>query len=248
MSRPRRDLVSLGAAVVAPLVLAVALLPLRGDVANTDVALVLLLAVAAVAANGFRAAGWIAAVSTAVWFDLFWTEPYGRLTITARADIETAVLLLAVGVAITEIAVRGRRAHHAAIREAGFRSGLLAAAEAVAAGDSPSAVIDRIRQQLVPLLRLEAARFDYGTGRDHPRLEHDGSVTWRGRPVDVDRDGLPTERPVEVLVEAGGGYRGRFLLTASPGSRPSRAERLVAVALADQAGAALAGYQAAHGR
>jgi hypothetical protein len=244
MSEPRRDLVALGAALVAPLVVAAALLPLRGHVANTDVALVLVLVVVAVAANGFRTAGWLAAVSTAVWFDLFWTEPYGRLTITDRADIETAVLLVAVGAAVTEIAVWGRRQHHAAIREAGFRDGLLAAAEAVAAGDSPTTVIDRICEQLVPLLGLEAARFDYGTGRDHPRLQPDGSVVWRGRVIEVERDGLPTERPVEVLVESGGSYRGRFLFTPHPGSRPSRSERLVAVALADQAGAALAGYQA----
>lgn len=243
-----RDLASLGAGLLAPLAVAVVLIPLRGHIANTDVALLMVLAVVGVAATGLRAAGWVAAVSAAVWFDFFWTRPYEQLTITARGDIETFVLLLAVGVAVTEIAVWGRRQRTRADREAGFRTGILAAAEAVATGDSPSAVIDSVSAQLLPLLGLESARFVYGTGRDHPRLEHDGSVTWRGQLVDVEHDGLPQplDRPLELVVESGGAFRGRFLLTPRPDSRPTRTERLVAVALADQAGAALAGYQAVH--
>lgn len=242
-----RDWLALAAAMVAPLMVAVVLLPRRGHLANTDVALILVLAVVAVAANGFRAAGWLAAVSAAVWFDFFWTRPFERLTITSGPDLELFVLLLAVGVAVTEIAVWGRRQHARAGREAGYRAGILAAAEAVAAGDSPTAVIDHVCVELGALLSLESARFDYGTGLDHPRLEHDGSVTWRGRSVDVDRDGLPQAagRPLELLAESGG-YRGRFLLVSRPQARPTRTERLVAVALADQAAAALAGYQAAH--
>jgi K+-sensing histidine kinase KdpD len=244
----RRDVVALLAGLLGPLAVAAALLPLRGHIANTDVALLLVLAVVGVAANGFRPAGWLTAVSVAVWFDFFWTRPYEQLVITARADIETFVLLLAVGVAVTEIAVWGRRQHARASREAGFRAGILAAAEAAATGDSPSAVIERVCAQLVPLLGLESARFVYGTGLDHPRLEHDGSVTWRGQIVDVQRDRLPQppERPLELVVESGGAFRGRFLLTPRQEAHPTRTERLVAVALADQAGAALAGYQAAH--
>lgn len=168
------------------LAVAVILLPLRGRLAGTDVALVLVLAVVAVAANGLRLAGWIAAVSSALWFDFFWTRPHEQLAISARADVETSVLLLALGVAVTETAVWGRHQHLEASREAGFRAGILAAAEAVATGDSPSAVIDRICERLAPLLGLQSCRFDYGTGRDHPRLEHDGSVVWRHKTVDAD--------------------------------------------------------------
>jgi K+-sensing histidine kinase KdpD len=176
-----RDRIALIAALLAPLVVVVVLLPLRGRIAHTDIALVLVLTVVAVAGNGFRIAGWLAAGSAAVWFDVFWTEPHGRLTISSRAGIETAVLLLAVGVAVTEIAVWGRRQHLEASREAGFRAGVLAAAEAVATGDSPSTVIDRICAQLVSLLGLASARFDYGTGRDHPRLEPVCAFAVRGR-------------------------------------------------------------------
>jgi K+-sensing histidine kinase KdpD len=54
-------------------------------------------------------AGLLAAVSSAVWFDFFLTVPYGRFTIDDRADIETTVLLILVGVAVTEICLWGRR-------------------------------------------------------------------------------------------------------------------------------------------
>ena len=56
------------------------------------------------------------------------------------------------------------------------------------------------------VLGLERCRFDYGTGLDHPRLEHDGSVVRRGEALDVDADGLPQDRPTELIVESGGQF------------------------------------------
>jgi len=41
-------------------------------------------------------------------------------------------------------------------------------------------------------------------------------------------------------VESGGLFQGRFLMTPVPGTRPSLEQRLLAVAFADQVGAALA--------
>lgn len=99
--------------------------------------------VVAVAASGHRPAGVLAAVSAAVWFDFFLTVPYEWVTITRRADIETTVLILAVGIAVTEIAVRGRRQHAAAARRAGHLDGISAAARAVAAGTEPQQLIGR---------------------------------------------------------------------------------------------------------
>ena len=142
--RPGRGRAAVAAGVLAPLAVAAVLLPFRDDLANTSVALVLVLVIVGVAATGHRVAGLLAALSTAVWFNFFWTEPYQTLVISSRADVETAVLLLLVGMAVTEIAVWGHRQQAAASREAGFRDGLLAAAEAVATGDTPSAVIDRV--------------------------------------------------------------------------------------------------------
>jgi hypothetical protein len=56
----------------------------------------------------------------------------------------------------------------------------------------------------------------------------------------LDANGLPVSIDTELLVESGGVFQGRFLMTAAPEARPSLEQRLLAVALAGQAGAALA--------
>jgi len=71
-------------------------------------------------------------------------------------------------------------------------------------------------------------------------MAHDGSVTVAHRAWDVEAEGLPQGTDTELLVESGGVFQGRFLMTPSPGARPTLEQRLLAVALADQVGAALA--------
>lgn len=44
-----------------------------------------------------------------MWFDFFLTRPYQRFTITDQADLETAVLLTLIGVAVPESLCGGRR-------------------------------------------------------------------------------------------------------------------------------------------
>ncbi|HEU4947921.1 MAG TPA: DUF4118 domain-containing protein [Kribbella sp.] len=235
----------LAASIVAPLVACGVLVPFRGSVANTNAALLLVLVIVAFAATGLRSAGVLAAVSSAVWFDYFLTEPYGRLTIDDRTDIETTVLLVLVGAAVTEVALWGRRQQARASEQQGYLSGVLSAAGAVAiGGSSPSKLIEQVRRQLVAVLKVDDCRFDYGTGLGCARLRSDGSVTRDGGgAVNVERDGLPTDCEIELLVQSGGGFRGRFLLTASTSVvRPNLEQRLVAIGLADQIGAALAEY------
>jgi K+-sensing histidine kinase KdpD len=232
------------AALAAPLALAAVLVPFRTSFPNTDAALALLLVVVAVAANGYRLAGYLAAVSAAVWFDFFLTRPYEELAITRRADIETTVLLLVIGVAVTELAVWGRRQHSAASRRAGYLDGINAAAQAVAAGGSPSELIEQVSAQLTEVLSLRSCRFQFGVaGLGKPaRLLHSGQITVGQRTLDV-AEGLPAGADTELLVEHGGMLKGRFLMSPAPGARPTMEQRLVAVAFADQVGAALADSQ-----
>jgi K+-sensing histidine kinase KdpD len=235
----RRDHLAVLAALAAPLLLTLILVPFRSSFPNTDAALALILVVVAVAAIGHRLAGVLAAVSAAAWFDFFLTRPYERFTITRSADIETTVLILVIGVAVTEIAVWGRRQHLAASRRAGYLEGINAAAEAVAVGGSPSALIDQVCAQLTRLLSLRSCRFEYGVaGLGRPaRLRHDGQLTPAGPSREPEGDGLPAD--TELLVENHGLLQGRFLMSPQPGSRPTLEQRLVAVAFADQVGAAL---------
>jgi K+-sensing histidine kinase KdpD len=236
-----RDRLALLAAPAAPLALAAILVPFRTSFPNTEAALALLLVVVAVAANGYRLAGVLAALSAAVWFDFFLTRPYEQFSITRRNDIETTVLLLVIGVAVTELAVWGRRQHTDASRRAGYLDGISAAAEAVAAGDSPSALVEQVTGQLTRLLTLTSCRFQYGVaGLGRPaRLLRDGQVMAGPVAWDTDSQGLPGE--TELLVESSGMLQGRFLMTPAPHARPTREQRLVAIAFADQVGAALAG-------
>ncbi len=228
-----RDRLAVLAGFAAPLALTAILVPFRGSFANTDAALALILIVVAVAAAGNRLGGYVAAVSAAVWFDFFLTRPYERFTINRAADVETTVLVLLIGIAVTEIAVWGRRQHADAGRRAGYLDGINDAARAAAAGESASALIDRLTGSLTRLLGLRSCEFQYG-------------VAGIGRPARLDRDGSVrggswvSGTGVELLAESAGRLQGRFLMQPGPGEIPSREQLLVAVALADQAGAALA--------
>ena len=236
-----RDRVAIPVAVLGPLIVTGVLVPFRDSFANTNSALILVLVIVAVAAVGSRAAGLLAALSAGVWFDLLLTEPYGRLTIRDRTDVETAVLLLAVGVGVTQLAVWGRRQHALADRDAGYLDGIRVVAEAVATGSSAGDLIEEVSRQLARTLGLRDCRFQHGVAGlgQPPRLRDDGHVEWNHREWDVDKVGLPVDTEIELLVESGGLLQGRFLLTAAPGQHPSLAQRLVAVTLAAQVGASL---------
>jgi K+-sensing histidine kinase KdpD len=240
-----RDRLAVGLAVAAPLALAAILAPFRAGFPNTDAALAMILLVVAIAANGYRLAGYLAALSAAVWFDFFLTRPYETLSITHRVDIQTTVLLLVIGVAVTELAVWGRRQYLTASRRAGYLDGISAAAQAVAAGGAPSALIEQVTGQLIQLLSLRSCRFQYGVaGLGRPaRLRHDGTLL-AGRQVwDVTAHGFPPDTDIELLVENGGILQGRFLMTPAADAHPTLENRLLALAFADQAGAALASGQ-----
>jgi hypothetical protein len=89
--------------------------------------------------------------------------------------------------------------------------------------------------------------FQYGkAGLGNPaRLLSNGQVVLGQRTLDVAAEGLPDQTDTELLVEAGGVFQGRFLMRAHPDARPTLEQRLVAIAFADQVGAALAGGQPA---
>jgi K+-sensing histidine kinase KdpD len=237
-----RDRLAIAGGLLGPLALAAILVPFRTSFANTDAALAMILLVVLIAAIGNRLAGYVAAISAAVWFDFFLTRPYERFTINRATDIVTTALLLVIGIALTEIAVWGRRQHATASRRAGYLDGINDAARAVATGDAPATLTDRIAASLTQLLSLRSCQFQYGVaGIGRPaRLRHDGTVVLGSQPYDLRMTSLPAGTDIELLVESGGRLQGRFLMQPSPDAPLTREQLLVAVALADQAGAALA--------
>ncbi|GAA4792949.1 hypothetical protein GCM10023200_30700 [Actinomycetospora chlora] len=224
-------------AVVLPVLVAVVAGLARELLANTGAALVLVVVVVAVAAAGDRIAGVLAALASAASFDFFLTAPYLRFAILDREDVETAVLLLVIGVAVSEIAWWGRRQAARSSRRAGYLSGVARAARLAAEGSPRQDVAETIAGMITEVLDLDGCRFEAaGDTPGRPVLERDGTVVWAGRTVDVRREGLPVMDEIE-LPAGRDGRAGTFLLTASSEvRRPEPEQLLVAVTLAEQLG------------
>jgi hypothetical protein len=182
----------------------------------------------------------LAAVWAAVWFDFFFTLPYYRFTIRSSADVTTAALLLLTGLAVSQFAARVRQLKVVAITDAGYLAQIHETAALAKSARFPDTVVDHVNAELSRLLDLQGSRFEYGSLLGHPpRLEQDGTVAVGHSRWDIKQWGLPGEE-IELRTFGNGQYYGRFMLKAKPDSKPSLQARLVAVALADQAGRALA--------
>jgi K+-sensing histidine kinase KdpD len=241
-AREHRSLL-LGAAVVLPAVICAVFAGFRDQVPSDIALLVLVLVVVAAAAPGDRVAGVVAAISGGVWFDFFLTRPYQQFTIADPDDVAVTVLLVLIGIAVTEVALWGRRQQARASRRAGYLDGALRTAEVVAARErSATELVDLVSGQLVDLLGIAACRFTLGPVQDArlATLHHDGSVTRGGRTLNVDRDGLPTDEETALLVTRGEETLGHFTLTAAGDiAYPTQEQRRVAVLLAHQVAAVL---------
>ncbi|GAB4064342.1 hypothetical protein GCM10028777_10290 [Angustibacter speluncae] len=233
----------LALAVLVPAAVAAGLAQVRSVVEGPAAALVLVLVVVAAASTGSRWAGLVSAVSAAASFNWFLTVPYASLVIADRDDVEVAVLLALVGLAVTEIALWGRRQQDRASRTAGLVEGVATAMGGVG-DDNPDRVHD-IAARLQTVLGVEAVGYDPGPVRtDEPVLGADGVVRIGPVPLDVVRDGLPTDAHVQVPVDAHD-RGGRFLVAgvgvgrARRPCRPSLSELHLAAVLARGLGAAM---------
>lgn len=230
----------IGIGGLAPVAAAAALVPLRGVMLNTNVALVLVTVVVVTAAAGGRQAGATAAVTAALSFDFFHTLPYLRLRIASGDDVETTALLLAVGLLVGSVGARARRARSSAEATRGEMRRIYRVADAVARGDDATDVILAAQAELTELLHLRSCRFEAPplTG-GFKQLERSGIVS--SQTYRFHRGGfeLPAEG-VELEVLGRGQPLGRFVLDPTPGTGVSLERRIVAVAVADQVGAALA--------
>ncbi|WP_406339237.1 DUF4118 domain-containing protein [Streptomyces sp. NBC_00649] len=234
-----RDRLALVAGLAGPFLVALALVPFRTGLSQTNAALVLVVVVVAIAAVGSRVAGALAALSAAAWFDFFLTRPYRTFDINASDDIETAVLLLIVGLIVSQLAAHARSLEVITVTDAAYLARIHATADLAQSAKSSDTVVDHVRHQLTELLGLRACRFEYGTLMGQPpRLQPDGSVAVGLRRWDVDGRGWP-EGETELRTYGNGHYLGRFMLSPGPGPVPPLQARLVAVTLADQTGAAL---------
>ncbi|WP_155356953.1 DUF4118 domain-containing protein [Acrocarpospora macrocephala] len=241
-----RDVVAIGAAVLGPLTVAAVIIPSRATVSTANVALLLVVVVVAVAALGNRFAGAIAALSSAVWFAFLFTQPYEQFAILRSVDLQTAALLVIVGLMTSQLAVKARRVKVLAITDADYLARVHEVAMLAQTAAAPSEVIDRVARHLTQILYLRRCHFEYGPPQGGlPRMEEDGTIVLGHRRLDVERHGLP-DREIELPVVGDDYCYGRYLLRPAPGTRPSRQARLAAVSLADQVGNVLAAATSHH--
>lgn len=227
------------AAVVAPVVLALALLPVRGQAPAATVALGFAVLVSLLAATGTRLSALIAAVSAAVCYDVGFTQPYGSLAISHPQDIETTALLLVGGLIVGQLSARNRRNRGLVVQQSDDLAHIQAIAELMAAGAEPDDVVDAVAQELRDLLGLRDCRFETSRpDRPGPTIDRNGNVSWGRLWWGVETLGLPGKE-ISIEVEHDQRRLGRYVLVAEPGSRVRRHQLLAAVTLADQAGAAL---------
>lgn len=225
-------------AVAGPVVVSVLLVPLRDQIRTSNVALVLVLVVVAAAVLGGRATAAVAALVSVAAFDLFFTHPYGSFAIAGRDDLETAVLLLAVGLIVGELVVRNRRSQVRAAESRAEVVRIRRLSELAAGGESRGRLIGIVQGELVSLLPVLGCRFEPVPAREPlPELTHQG-VRVPGAEPAPSRSGR-----VALPVFGAGRPLGRFVLEfdrAGAGITVPPEDRALAVALADQLGAVLA--------
>jgi K+-sensing histidine kinase KdpD len=225
--------------LVLPLGIVGIMVPFRSNFADPAAALVLVAVIVAVAVVGNRGAGFVATVSATIWFDFFLTRPYERFAITQRPDIETTVSLFVVGMVVTELAARNRRHREIATEESDYVGLIHRISQLAVSGVAESVVVEDAGRELSQLLHLRACRYESGSPtRPAIQIESDGHVLIAGAVWAVDIMGLPGPE-LELPVRSGGQTQGRFVLTPTPGFPVTLERRLVAVALADQVGAAV---------
>lgn len=225
-------------ALTLPLAVSAAFEPLRGVFPSSEVVLVLIVVVLSMAVLGTRMAGAVASVSSAIWFDFFLTRPYFRFAISHRLDVESTVSIVVVGFIVTELAARNRHHAHASHEEVELLAMTCHHTES-SASRSWDEIVASTSAALVALLHLRECHYVAGdTHSPRPRLVADGEVVHVGLVWPVDDLGIPGPE-AEILARWRGHACGRFVMTPSPGQPVSAIRRMVAVALATMAAAAL---------
>ena len=157
----------LAAAVTAPVALAAALMPLRGRISETNVALLMVVAVAPVA-FGSRVAGIVAALSAALAFDFFWTPPFFHLNTYYVQDVVGTAVYLAVVIVVSELFSQNLRHRTKAEELASEQAALRRVATLVAKGAPEGKVFAAVAEEVGSLADARAAQIF--------RYEPDGSV------------------------------------------------------------------------
>ena len=228
------------AALLAPPAVAGVLVPLRSALDGEHISLILVLVVVGVSLSGLRVASVVSAVVAGLAYNFFWTEPYLTLFISDPGQVATVVLLVLAGVAVGNLSAWAHRQQATAATRSGYLDELRAVGQP-ADDATVAARIEAVSTALGSVLGVPKVDYRPGAGPARTVLHPDGSLTRGGRPVDVERSGLPTDDTITIAVTGPDGQPAHFLVSAaSRVVRPTLEQRQVAAMLATMAGAELA--------
>lgn len=238
VAAPRRSWTPLVLSAALPVAAAAAWVPARDHLPNTDLALLLVLVIGAIGWMG----GWIATIgaslAASIAFDVLDTRPYGTLAISRGSDILTALLLVVTGVLVGSGSARLARYRHSEDGRADALAVVMEASGLVATGQEQRLVAEALAAELKRELQLEECTFrpEPPTGT-RPTVARDGSLVGL---TAANRAGRPTV--IDLPVWSQGEVVGHYRLVLGRAA-PSQYELRLALSLADQAGAAMAGYR-----
>jgi hypothetical protein len=232
---------------LGPIAVAALLTLVRNDVESANLALVMVLVVVTAGAVGGRGPGLLAAVVTTLSYDFFLTRPYLSMQIDSADEIETTLILLLIGLVVGQIGVVARRRQSQAERGSEEIARLHRVAERAASGTSVEDLVADVCREVEELLHLERCTFERPPlGPPLARLERGGAISGTSERRFVGGAfALPAEG-VEVPVLGRGQEVGRLVLEPGEHARQgvSVEEGIVAIALSDQLGAAIAASDA----
>ena len=233
--RNRRILSAL-TSICLPVAVVIALIPLRGHVENTNLALGLVIVVVSIAVVGGRAGGILAALSSALSFDVFLTRPYYSFRIVTSDDLLTTILLAVIGVIAGELVERARRNGARAATSERNLEAVFERAQLTAGAESAGQLVGLATRELTRLLDLKSCRYVAGAvPTSMPELRHN----FIRIPANLD----PSARGlVSLPVRIHGRLQGHFVLAFpewTVGTSLTTDQRNAAVALADEVGVGL---------
>jgi K+-sensing histidine kinase KdpD len=226
-----RTIVAVAIATMLPVAFGAALIPLREQLSQS-ISLLMVLPVLVVALLGGRRLGTLAALSAAVVFDVFHTQPYYRPTIDDPDDIVETIVLLAIGITAGYLAESAQSAIVAArVR----RKELAAMTNFLEHIGTPIPGEELAQHASASILSLLDAREcvwrpDY-KGTASPVLRPDGTLT-SVRIGDRDEGGGVLPGTVEVPVGHPPAEYGRFIVQTNHRASVSLEERRAAANIA----------------
>lgn len=202
-------------------------------------ALTLAVVVAGVSTLGVWRAGVMTALLAATGFAYALAQPYDDFSLTRGEDAVVSVLLVLIALVVLAVRAWGVHREGDAQRWQDDLASVLRVGELTSGGASPAWLPEFLLERIRAAMHVESvryvARFRPNPGHLPAVLGPDGGVTVHGRSVDVDTEGLPTDRVLVVPLTsgAGPGSSGPCLVLSAPVTvaRPRLADRRFAAGL-----------------